>query len=130
MNRVVKCFINAINDHDIDRIASLMSNDHIFIDAHGREVIGRDNMKNGWIAYFKWFPDYHIDMADVFEKSNTVFLTGFVQGSYMNSTDTDDHWRLPAAWRAVIQNDRIALWQVFADTKIPFEIIQRHSAFE
>lgn len=127
MNRVTENFIAAINDHDIDRIASLMSSNHIFIDAYGNQVTGRENMKNAWAMYFKWFPDYHIDIRDVIENENVTFLTGFAQGSYMNSMDGADRWRLPAAWKIIVKNEYVELWQAFADTKIPFEIIQRHS---
>jgi ketosteroid isomerase-like protein len=27
-------FVNAINDHDVEKIYSLMTEDHLFIDAH------------------------------------------------------------------------------------------------
>jgi hypothetical protein len=29
------------------------------------------------------------------------------------------------AWKAIAKDGRVTLWQVFADTKIPFEIIDR-----
>jgi len=40
----------------------------------------------------------------------------------VRSKENDDRkWRLPAAWRAVVREGRIAIWQVVADTKLPFE---------
>jgi len=44
-----------------------MSDDHTFIDAHGNQASGREKMIVGWRAYFEWFPDYFIEITDVFE---------------------------------------------------------------
>ncbi|MBD0365328.1 MAG: nuclear transport factor 2 family protein, partial [Flavisolibacter sp.] len=56
--QIVLDFANTINRHDIEKIYSLMTGDHKFVDAHGNEVIGKDKMKAGWTGYFQWFPDY------------------------------------------------------------------------
>lgn len=45
---------------DVDRLYSLMTKDHLFIDTHDKKVIGRVNMKQAWIGYFAMFPDYKI----------------------------------------------------------------------
>jgi hypothetical protein len=38
-----------------------------------------------------------------------------------------ESWRLPVAWKAIVKDSRVTLWQVFADTMIPFQIIERNS---
>lgn len=114
-------FIDAINARDLSALGDLMSDDHKFIDAHGNEVCGRDQMLAGWRGYFEWFPDYEIEVTDVFEHEEAFALLGFAGGSFRR--DPERRWRLPAAWKAVVKDERIALWQVFADTKIPFELI-------
>jgi ketosteroid isomerase-like protein len=118
-------FIDRINAHDVAGLAALMSDDHTFIDAHDNEVSGKAKMTAGWRAYFDWFPDYFIEIADVFEKGDSLALFGFAGGSFKNKPT--ESWRLPAAWKAVVKNGRVTLWQVFADTKIQFEIIERNS---
>jgi hypothetical protein len=45
--------VNAINSGDIDRISSLMADDHLFIDSGGRQLHGRDTMREAWSA--GWF---------------------------------------------------------------------------
>ena len=102
-----------------------MSDDHAFIDAHGNQIIGRDKMISGWRAYFAWFPDYSIEVTDVFEEGDQLALFGFAGGTFKNTAG--ESWRLPAAWKASVKDGRVTLWQVFADTKIPFEIIERNS---
>ncbi len=117
-------FVRRINEHDVEGLAELMSDDHTFVDAHGKQVVGREQMAAGWRGYFEWFPDYSIEVTDVFAggasaAGQTFALFGFAGGSFKGNADAG--WRLPAAWKAVVRDGRIMLWQVFADTKIPFE---------
>jgi ketosteroid isomerase-like protein len=118
-------FIDCINSQDLKSLAALMSDDHTFIDAHGNQVSGREKMIAGWQGYFEWFPDYSIEVTEVFEHHGKLALFGFAGGSFKNKEG--ENWRLPAAWRAIVKDGRVTLWQVFADTKIPFEIIERNS---
>jgi ketosteroid isomerase-like protein len=122
-------FIDRINAHDVDGLGELMSDDHTFIDAHGNEVSGKDKMVPGWRGYFEWFPDYFIEVTDVFEGESTAdgqtfAMFGFAGGSFKGKES--ESWRLPAAWKAIVKDGRFTLWQVFADTKIPFEIMERN----
>ena len=124
----VLAFVERINAHDVQRLAELMSDDHTFVDAHGNQVVGKEKMIAGWRGYFEWFPDYFIEVTDIFEGDSsedgqTFALFGFAGGSFKGKPDAS--WRLPAAWKAIVKDGRVTLWQVFADTKIPFDIIER-----
>ena len=139
----ILAFIDRINAHDVDGLSELLSDNHTFIDAHGNQVCGKGKMTAGWRGYFEWFPDYHIEVNEVFEEGDapgndeasgviearengeTFALFGFAGGSFKGKQS--ECWRLPAAWKASVKDGRLALWQVFADTKIPFEIIERNS---
>ena len=122
----VLAFIDRINAQDVDGVAELMTDDHRFVDAHGNEVMGKGSMTAGWRGYFVMFPVYSIEVNEIFEDGDTFAMFGFAGGSFKGKADAS--WRLPAAWKAMVKDGRIALWQVFADTKIPFEIIERNSA--
>jgi len=67
MKDTVLAFIDCINAHYAAGLGALMSDDHAFIDAHGNQVSGRKKMIVGWRAYFDWFPDYFIEITDVFK---------------------------------------------------------------
>ena len=100
-------------------------------------------MTAGWRGYFEWFPDYYLEVNEVFagrdalgsgeasrviearENGETFALFGFAGGSFKGKQS--ECWRLPAAWKASVRDGRVTLWQVFADTRIPFEIIKRNS---
>jgi ketosteroid isomerase-like protein len=121
---IVLRFIDRINTHDVGGLALLMSDDHTFIDAHGNQVSGKAQMTEAWRAYFEWFPDYRIEITDAFELSDSVALFGFAGGSFRGKET--EGWRLPVALKAIVKDDCVTLWQVFADTKIPLEIIERN----
>jgi ketosteroid isomerase-like protein len=122
-------FIAAINKHDLNALSNLMADEHLFIDAHNNEVKGRDKMLAGWKFYFDWFPDYTIDVENILNNESGFALFGFAEGTYHNLKAEGDkaHWRLPAAWKATVHNNKVSLWQVYADTMIPFEIINRYA---
>jgi ketosteroid isomerase-like protein len=122
-------FVNAINGHDVDKIYGLMTGDHVFVDAWGRKTTGgKEEMKTGWTGYFKLFPDYKIEITDVYSDGNKVAEFGFASGTFENRrTETNEnYWRLPAAWQAGTENGKIRLWQVCADSKIPMDIIAKY----
>jgi ketosteroid isomerase-like protein len=126
--QIVYDFATAINEHNVEKIYLLMADDHTFIDAHGNEMIGNEKMKAGWAGYFQWFPDYKIEIIDVFMIDNMVAAFGFAGGTYKGeqTSNQENYWHLPAAWRIIISDNKIKLWQVYADTKIPFDIINRN----
>lgn len=133
MDNTIQSFIDAINAHDMQGLGELLSGDHVFIDAQGNEVRGKEKLIAGWRGYFEWFPDYGIEVSevipsDITPEGHNFALFGFAKGSFKGNADAS--WRLPAAWKAVVQDGRVALWQVFADTKIPFEIIARNARGE
>ena len=122
-------FIAAINSHSLSKLGALMTDDHTFIDAHGNEVRGKTNMLAGWKGYFEWFPDYRIDASRTISDGDTIAVFGTASGTFRDAPAKRDkaHWELPASWRAIVKGKKIAVWQVYADTKIPFEIIERYT---
>ena len=51
-------FLERINQHDADKLAELMTEDHVFIDSLGQSTRGREKMRTGWQGYFAFCPDY------------------------------------------------------------------------
>ncbi len=133
MNRqIVYDFIDAVNEQNIDEIYSLLTDDHKFIDAYGGEEIGKDHMKESWIGYFRWFPDYKIEITDFFANGDTFAVFGFVGGTFENkkTDNNENYWRLPASWKVIVRENKIKLWQVYCDSKIPFEIIHKNNTIK
>ncbi len=125
IRKTVSEYVSAINEHNIEKIYDLMSDDHVFMDTYASEVRGRDIMKNGWTGYFDWFPDYRIEISDMFVKDNMAAIIGFASGTYRGekTTDNEKFWRLPAAWKAAVADGKVSFWQVICDSKIPISIM-------
>ena len=121
-------FVETINQHDVNGIAELMPPDHLFTDSLGKTVQDRDKMIAGWTHYFSSFPDYSISCNETFERGNVVVLLGEAAGTYCpdGQMRNEYSWRMPAAWKAVIKDNLIAEWQVYADNHPVFEIIEAY----
>lgn len=114
-------FVKAINDHNVDEIVNLMSDDHTFIDAYGNMHIGKTGMKEGWKDYYDLFPDFKIEITDIIENDSMIGLFGYASATYKNIKDesNSNFWRIHAAWKAIIENNKVKHWQVICDyTKI------------
>ncbi len=125
---IVKEFVSAINSANIERMIGLMHPNHKFIDSQNNTMIGKENNKKAWTAYFEWFTDYKIEIKTAFENDTSVALFGFAEGTYKikKNEQINNHWKLPAAWIAEIEDGKIKQWQVYFDSKPVFDIIEKN----
>jgi ketosteroid isomerase-like protein len=128
--KIVLDFIESINSANIDRLYDLMSNDHEFIDSRGNSMVGNDNMKKAWTGYFDLFPDYKIEITDTLQNDSIIVLLGYASGTYKttnkNVDNNNNHWEIPASWKAIAVDKKVKLWQVYADNSVVIEIINRN----
>jgi ketosteroid isomerase-like protein len=117
---IFKRWLAAINSHDLSALASLMAEDHVFVDPLGNRVQGARSMEAGWRGYFAMCPDYWVRGDHVIAAGDVVLATGEAGG-----TIDGEAWRTPAAWKAIIRDGRVAEWHVFADNKPVYEILGR-----
>lgn len=103
-------FNKFINNQDIDGLSGLMAQDHTFIDREGEVDEGKESMTKGWIEFFQSFPDYKNTFTRVESRDDLVVLIGYATWS---KGDPPDH----AIWVARIENDLVAEWRIYHDTK-------------
>jgi len=120
--KVAEQFITAINAHDVERLVSLMTSDHRFVDSLGAAVEGREAMHEGWEFYFEMVPDYHLDIRSSFiaeDGKAEAMLVGVASGSYWSNgvKRPDSSWSAPVALRALVRDGQMAEWQVYADNE-------------
>lgn len=127
-SKVLPDFINAINRADVDKMVDLMADDHTFIDSQDNKCTGIDNLKQAWIEYFTLFPDYNIELTGILKKKTLFYMVGYAGGTYKNlkNENNSNYWRIPAAWSAIIKNNKIQSWQVFADNSVVLVIVNRN----
>jgi ketosteroid isomerase-like protein len=124
---VVRQFVDAINAHDVERIANLASVDHEFVDGLGNSVRGREAACAAWQGYFAFCPDCWIRSDAMIGGGDCVALFGEAGGTVVENGNllAANEWRVPAAWRAVVKSDLVERWQVFADNKPVYDILAR-----
>jgi ketosteroid isomerase-like protein len=113
-----------INAHDPSGIIALCTADHVFSDRLGSTLSGRERLKEAWAGYFSLFPDYCIEVESTVAQDTLVLACGFASATHAPSQTT---WRIPAAWRARVEDERIAEWQVYADNKPVYELLSHHA---
>ena len=116
-------FVAAINSHDLEAIASLMTPDHLFVDSLGNRVQSAESMRTGWRGYFAICPDYWIRVRTLLSDNETVLASGEAGGT-IDSTA----WETPVAWQAIVRGARVSEWRVFADNKPVYELLARRKA--
>ena len=121
----VRNFIAAINQGDGSRLSSLMTEDHTFIDSLGRALTGCDKMTEGWNEYFRMFPDYRIEVQSILQDHDLVAAFGSASGTYAGKRGLvpENRIEMPAAWRAIVENGKVKVWQVYADWTEGWKII-------
>ena len=101
-------FNECINQRDIDGLAQLMTDDHVFIDTADHALEGKQPCLAGWQDFFRAFPDYKNIFETVKVKDTFVMITG-------HSTCSDQRLEGPARWTAKIRDGKVAAWRVYED---------------
>ena len=115
-----------INARNAEGICALMTADGEFLDSLGDRIQGMEKLRAAWAGYFKMVPDYSISHSEIFADGNTVAVFGSAQGAFSKDGQIrkENFWKTPAAWRAVVKDGKIAVWQVYADNE-PIRAIMR-----
>jgi ketosteroid isomerase-like protein len=120
-------FMQRINQHDAAKLAALMTEDHVFLDALGHAVRGRENMRAGWLGYYKMCPDYWVSHEAVFANGSRVAVFGEAGGTIARDGKLlpENEWRIPAAWLVFVENGLVTEWRVYADNKPVYDILAK-----
>ena len=73
MMTVIDRLVAAVNEHDLDAVAALISNDYRSEQpAHpGRAIVGRAQMRANWEAMFAGIPDLHFELRRSVQDGDT-----------------------------------------------------------
>jgi uncharacterized protein (TIGR02246 family) len=129
VKRVARAFVNAINQHSVEGIADLMTEDHVFVDSLGTRVDGKQTMKAGWEGYFRMVPDFAIVIDEILVEGAVAVMLGTAQGTYSSdgTLRPENKWSTPAAWRGLIRGSLVAEWRIYADNEPIRQIMARHA---
>ncbi|KPJ87543.1 MAG: hypothetical protein AMS18_14480 [Gemmatimonas sp. SG8_17] len=124
---VAMAFVEAINSKDVEQLANLMTANHKFIDGDGSEHGEKDQMEAGWKEHFELIPDLTLSISDYFEENDTAVLLGWSSGTIIQNGELkpENSWRVPSAWRVVVESGKVAVWQLYANQCVLHEIYNR-----
>ena len=109
---VVVAFNEAINAHDLDALATLMHEQHRFVDSAGASVEGRAACVEVWRGFFEAFPDYRNVFDEVRDDhTGTVTVLGHSECSLPALAG-------PALWHARVRDKLVLVWHVSDATKL------------
>ena len=116
---VAQDFVRAINRHDVEAMAELMTVGHRFIDSMGQIMQGREQVRACWVGYFRMVPDYSIAIEETLCRRPVVLMVGVAKGTYTADgwLREENGWKTPAAFRASIKDGKVAEWRVYADNE-------------
>jgi len=101
-------FNEHINAQDVAGLATLMSQDHTFIDRADQAVVGKAAMLRGWASFFTQFPHYVNTFTRVESQGDLVVLSGYATWDVGEAPDY-------AIWTARIEHDLVAEWRIYTD---------------
>jgi dipeptidase E len=124
-------FVEKINEHDIEGLAGLMTDDHKFIDSMDNIVTGKDEMTEAWKGFLSWFPHYEISIVNTLMSGDSVGFFGRARGTFgKKRPGVRDKFDIPASWRAKIENGKVKEWQAIADNEAVRYIIDINGRYE
>jgi peptidase E/ketosteroid isomerase-like protein len=125
----VKEYIKRINEHNVEAIINMMSEDHSFVDSLGINTTGRENMRAAWDTYLTFFPDYTVQIKDIISKNGMVAVFGTAKGTLATGGRLleENKFEIPASWTAVVKDGKIAKWRVYADNEPVRKLIEKYS---
>jgi ketosteroid isomerase-like protein len=103
-------FNEYINNRNIDGLATLMTDDHAFIDTANVEFRGKKRALEAWRGFFEAFPEYKNIFEQVLIKDDRVIMIGH---SVCPSNEALDG---PAIWTAKIKDGQVSKWRVYENT--------------
>lgn len=107
---IVEAFNDCITNQDIDGMASLMHEDHTFIDRDGSSHGPKSHMVDGWKQFFEMFPLYKNNFTEIRAVENRVFVLGY---AYWSEEEPYD----PVIWTGKIETNLITEWRVYEDSE-------------
>lgn len=120
-------FLELINERNVDKLAAMMTEDHVFIDSLGQAVRGREKMRAAWRSYYAFCPDYCVSHEEIFQHGDLVAVFGAAGGTITanGKLPSENKWHIPAAWLALVEGSLVKEWRVYADNKPVYDIMAK-----
>jgi len=80
-----------------------------------------------WQEYFAMVPDFRIEVLERYSNGDRVVLVGMAEGTFVQNGELkpENHWKVPAAWRVIVESGFVAVWQLYVNPEPMQEILRR-----
>ncbi|MEX0784421.1 MAG: nuclear transport factor 2 family protein [Dehalococcoidia bacterium] len=103
-------FIDAINNGDVDRLATLMAPDFSLVVFDTAPQGGID----GWRGYATAYPEYLIHPHRMKVTGDTVGILGHTTGSHLGLPDEEEE-QITLIWLAEVEGGKMRTWRLIED---------------
>jgi predicted ester cyclase len=126
MKQTVLAFIDRINQHDVEGIVHMLSDDYHFVNSAGDKFAGRDFMRETWQSQFSQHPDFKLRVQRVIADDEGVAVFGWSEGTYAPDGifRDENRWEVPAAFLGVARDGKMTHWEVYSDASIVFDLMK------
>jgi hypothetical protein len=111
---IVEEFIKYVNNGDVDKLNSYISDDIVFTDIQGRVYLEPEFMEN----YLQTYPDYRIHIEHILQGGDGVAVIGFTSGSHV-AADIEENEIL--LWTAQVNKDLITTRRIYSTQRSAIE---------
>ena len=109
---IVRDMVAAMNDHDADRVASLLGDNPRFVDSHGEWLEGRDEVIEATRRFLDMDRSFKLHIEQSTHHHGDVLLRGHVTSDQpAMATDT--------LWRARVKRGKLVYWQSYGSPNAP-----------
>jgi ketosteroid isomerase-like protein len=106
---ITQQFNHAITNRDPDALASLMTDDHQFVDTRAKMVSGKEACLQAWRGFFEQFGDYRNVFTRLEQRGDIVIVVGYSECATRALGG-------PALWTSTVRDNKVAEWRVYEDT--------------
>lgn len=118
---LAKRFVEAINAHDVDAMAALVTDDFVYIDSWREGIRGREIAMQAAGAMFAADPAFRMDVEAMSFADPHVLMRGWIESA---NPDID---RVRAVWRCRCEDGKFAEWQSWAQSPVP-KLLRQYAA--
>ncbi len=112
-------YFKMVPDYSISHSEIFANGDTVALFGSAQGTFSKDGKLN------KGEADLRAEPVDGSARSSGILHHSSAGGS--EATRNENSWTMPAAWRAVVKDGKIALWQIFADNE-PIRAIMRKNS--
>ena len=115
--------VDMINDHDLPKIRSVLTDDHVLADSCGNVFTGKDIASKVWKTWFDNCPDLSLEIRDIFRKPGSIAAFGFAGGTIQKDNHHNRYHKSPCGFKAIFREGMVKSWHMTGESLPGFRLM-------